>query len=105
MHTTVLFQLEQGSAQAFGRGDTPARHRLPEGWRQTLEPQDQDWVAEAVWVRQERRLWHHPPEAGATHPSTRPVVGRYFTRRLLLWAPARLWKVKLDCPTCTSPKR
>ena len=42
MHTTVLFQLEQGSAQAFGRGDTPARHRLPEGWRQTLEPQDQD---------------------------------------------------------------
>ena len=44
-----------------------------------------------------KQLCFYPPQPSLTlsHP---PAVNKYFTHRLFLWMPRKLWHVKLVCP-------
>ena len=79
---------------------------LPEGWKQTLPEQDHKWVSKALlkynvlwscdltWARCGFIL------PSQTLVSTSHPLDRYFTHRLFLWLPRRLWCVHLTCPAC-----
>ena len=81
---------------------------LTEGWKKSLSEADQQWIAKALfkWSPNGKaeldhakvtQLWYHPPQP-ALVSNTPPAVHRYFSRRLLLWMPRKLWQVKLICP-------
>ena len=82
---------------------------LPEGWKKSLPKEDHIWVSKALFKKSTikdraeldmskvNKFWWYPPQ-----PSLRvhqhPSVNTYFTRRLLLWMPRKLWQVRLHCP-------
>ena len=81
---------------------------LIEGWKNTLPQFDHQWVSSALFKTSVKgkpafdsskvnKLWYHPPEPSLI-PNQPPSVARYFTRRLLLWMPRRMWQVQLHCP-------
>ncbi|KAF0300409.1 hypothetical protein FJT64_027088 [Amphibalanus amphitrite] len=74
----------------------------PKGWRETVAPADQGWLAQRLFeepgkMRDGATLWHQPPQpplaasGGAAH---------YFRRRLFLWMPRKMWNVDLRYPRC-----
>lgn len=84
---------------------------LTDGWRTTLPKTDHQWVSRALFHRSTKgkskvdyskvnRLWYYPPQTPLIC-SQPPKMAQYFTRRLLLWMPRKLWAVKLLCPTAT----
>ena len=81
---------------------------LPEGWKQSLPKPDHVWVSKALFkqsirgraeldVSNVKKLWWHPPQPALT-VSQIPVVHSYFTQRVFLWMPRKLWRVQLHCP-------
>ncbi|XP_048048328.1 uncharacterized protein LOC125269464 [Megalobrama amblycephala] len=83
---------------------------LPLLWPQTMPQQDQKWVSEALFrvgakgkleLRENLQLWYHPPPPALLYHQA-PTPDRFFSQRLLLWMPYRLWKVRLQCtnPAC-----
>ncbi|KAI7807662.1 hypothetical protein IRJ41_008259 [Triplophysa rosa] len=83
---------------------------LPLLWPQTMPQQDQKWVSEALFrvgakgkleLRENLQLWYHPPQPALLYHQA-PTPARFFSQRLLLWMPYRLWKVRLQCtnPAC-----
>ena len=83
-------------------------HCLPEGLCQTLPPADRAWIANALFryssstlkpeldERKLDRLWYYPPPPQSTS-NLPPKMDRYFTQRLFVWMPKRLWQVILGC--------
>ena len=43
------------------------------------------------------KLWYHPPEPSLI-PNQPSSVSRYFSQKLLLWMPRKMWQVRLHCP-------
>ncbi|XP_052466492.1 uncharacterized protein LOC128022731 [Carassius gibelio] len=83
---------------------------LPLLWPQTMPQQDQKWVSEALFrvgakgkleLRENLQLWYHPPPPALLYHQA-PTPDRFFSQRLLLWMPYKLWKVRLQCtnPAC-----
>ncbi|XP_052450243.1 uncharacterized protein LOC128011639 [Carassius gibelio] len=83
---------------------------LPLLWPQTMPQQDQKWVSEALFrvgakgkleLRENLQLWFHPPPPALLYHQA-PTPDRFFSQRLLLWMPYKLWKVRLQCtnPAC-----
>ncbi|XP_061113448.1 uncharacterized protein LOC133138583 [Conger conger] len=75
-----------------------------------LLQQDQKWVAEAVFrgnskgkleLKDSLQLWYHPPPPTVLYHQA-PTPDRFFSHRLLVWMPYRLWKLRLQCtsPAC-----
>jgi hypothetical protein len=81
---------------------------LPEPWKQTLPKEDQLWLSKALFrvnpfngrpeldPDRATKLWYYPPQP-ICQPSHPPKVDRYFAKKLLLWMPRRLWRVRLVC--------
>ncbi|CAB1460700.1 unnamed protein product [Pleuronectes platessa] len=76
---------------------------LPAKLRQTIPPQDQKWIAAALWkhkrLRSDLTLWYAPPLPAIIYHQV-PAPERFFTHRLLLWMLYHLWNVRLSCPAC-----
>ncbi|CAB1416163.1 unnamed protein product [Pleuronectes platessa] len=81
---------------------------LPEGWRQTLPEEQQDWVGQALFTRgadnqpvltSELALWWNPPEEQPIYTEP-PPAHVFFQCRFFLWAPYQMWACKLTCPNC-----
>ncbi|XP_053301816.1 uncharacterized protein LOC128460596 [Pleuronectes platessa] len=76
---------------------------LPAKLRTTVPPQDQKWIAAALWknkrLRSDLMLWYNPPLPAIIYHQV-PAPERFFTHRLLVWMPYHLWKVRLSCPAC-----
>ena len=81
---------------------------LTEGWKRSIQEIDHSWIAKALFKWSTRgkpeldptkvtQMWYHPPQP-ALVTNNLPAVHRYFSRRLLLWMPRKLWQVKLTCP-------
>ena len=81
---------------------------LIEGWKTTLPKHDQQWVSSALFKitsngkptfdnSKVTQLWYYPPQP-SLNPTQPPSASRYFAQRLLLWAPKKMWQVKLHCP-------
>ncbi|XP_026109429.1 uncharacterized protein LOC113081601 [Carassius auratus] len=75
-----------------------------------MPQQDQKWVSEALFrvgakgkleLRENLQLWYHPPPPALLYHQA-PTPDRFFSQRLLLWMPYKLWKVRLQCtnPAC-----
>ncbi|XP_061107847.1 uncharacterized protein LOC133135094 [Conger conger] len=91
--------------------NTPADPvELPLLWPQTMLQQDRKWVAEALFwanskgkleLKDSLQLWYHPPPPTVLYHQA-PTPDRFFSHRLLVWMPYRLWKVRLQCtsPAC-----
>ncbi|XP_074535646.1 uncharacterized protein LOC141797859 [Halichoeres trimaculatus] len=84
---------------------------LPLLWAETLPVQDHKWVSAALFkvgasgkleLRDCLQLWYNPPPPALLYHQV-PTPDRFFSHRLFLWMPYRLWKVRLFCtnPTCT----
>ncbi|XP_062239342.1 uncharacterized protein LOC133949157 [Platichthys flesus] len=81
---------------------------LPEGWRQTLPEEQQDWVGQALFTRgadnqpvltSELALWWNP--SVERHIYTEPPPAHvFFQCRFFLWAPYQMWACKFTCPNC-----
>ena len=61
---------------------------------------DQTWIGRQVFVSKGNvatplRQWYFPPDVST---STKPVPGQYFTRRLFLWMPRRMFCYQFNCP-------
>ena len=74
--------------------------RLPNGWHQNLAAIDREWIGRTLFVGKGKltnslKLWWHPPAVKYS-----PVSLNLDTRRLLLWAPRMMWKIKFHCPRC-----
>lgn len=83
---------------------------LPDGWRDTLASADHAWISKALFRYPAKstaekkielktdnlQLWMYPPQPSLTYTQI-PRVDRYFSTRLLVWMPKRLWKVQLVC--------
>ncbi|XP_061077259.1 uncharacterized protein LOC133111127 [Conger conger] len=76
----------------------------------TMLQHDQKWVAEAVFrgnskgkleLKDSLQLWYHPPPPTVLYHQA-PTPDRFFSHRLLVWMPYRLWKLRLQCtsPAC-----
>ena len=87
---------------------TGAVGRLPDGWRDSLDPAEQLWVATLFDGRGRLRdglgLWHHPPRPGVPPPGCCSQCSQYFCRRLLLWMPGRMWQVELRAASLAAPR-
>jgi len=112
--STQVLQLEQA-------GPVDRVSKLPAYWKQPpknslddrLHKRDQKWVAEALFDRQGtwqldelKDPWLYPPPPAVAHESTstsKPKVDEYFTQRMFVWAPRKMYKIPLDCPHCESP--
>ena len=82
---------------------------MPEGWKKSLPKEDHIWVSKALFKQSTmkdkaeldmskiNKLWWYPPQP-SLRVHQRPTVNTYFTRRLLLWMPRKLWQVLLLCP-------
>ncbi|XP_055763318.1 uncharacterized protein LOC129839740 isoform X1 [Salvelinus fontinalis] len=88
---------------------------LPEGWKQTLPKEQQEWVSRAIFIRNKQlkcvlksqlELWYFPPlPPNISHqPPASPSA--YFLRPFCLWMPYRLWAFKFVCtqPRCKRQK-
>ena len=83
---------------------------IPYGWRNTLEPIDCHWVSQALFQYSMNtgktelndskltQMWFSPPQPFLSTNHV-PKVDRYFTRRLCLWMPKKMWKARLVCPS------
>ena len=79
---------------------------IPYGWRNTLEPIDCHWVSQALFQYSMNtgktelndskltQMWFSPPQPFLSTNHV-PKVDRYFTRRLCLWMPKKMWKARL----------
>ena len=85
---------------------------LPDGWKHCIPKADHGWISRALFKlsssgrpeldsNKATRLWYDPPQPSVTCSQV-PRVDYYFTHRLLLWMPRRLWRVVLRCtqPDC-----
>ncbi|XP_051915356.1 uncharacterized protein LOC127596645 [Hippocampus zosterae] len=97
----------------WARGDTvpqlpaPKQSVLPKGWLNTLPESEHAWVGRALFERTaggravlttNLKLWWEPPSPPAylTQP---PASNRqFFHSSFFLWAPYKMWGVKLACP-------
>ena len=81
---------------------------LIEGWKTTLPQFDHQWVSSALFKTSVKgkpifdsskvnKLWCYPPQPSLI-PNQPPSVARYFTQKLLLWMPKKMWQVQLHCP-------
>lgn len=79
-------------------------------WPQTMPQVDRKWVAEALFrvyakgkleLKDSLQLWYSPPPPAVLYHQA-PTPDRFFSHRLLVWMPYRLWKLRLYCtnPTC-----
>ena len=50
------------------------------------------------------RLWYQPPQPRLIH-SQPPRAAPFYTHRLLLWMPRRLWALRLTCPSESCSER
>ena len=82
---------------------------LPEGQKKSLPKEDHIWVSKAIFKQSSskdkaeldmskvNKFWWYPPQP-SLRVHQRPTVNAYFTRRLLLRMPRKLWQVRLLCP-------
>ncbi|KAK0135333.1 hypothetical protein N1851_028826 [Merluccius polli] len=84
-------------------GQTPDQFWLPAEMKKTIPQQDQRWIASTLWrnqrLRPDVKLWYEPPVPALIYNQAL-TPERFFTHRLLVWMPYRLWKVRLSCPKC-----
>ncbi len=57
-------------------------HRLPDGWKSTLEVNDIQWIAQSVFAGKgvlvsELKMWWYPPQLPGPDVKTAPVVDSY----------------------------
>ena len=78
---------------------------LPPQFRRVIQSGDQKWVAQCLYDHNGKfkdtfkENWFFPP-APQFRPGTISDPGAYFSRRLFLWAPMRMWRIPLKCPSC-----
>ena len=82
-------------------------NRLPEGWKDNLLPEDQQWVGSQLFAKKGElvsslKMWWHPPQPpGPKSTLSVPSAGSYFLRRLFLWMPRKMWHHNFTCPNCS----
>lgn len=79
--------------------------RLPIGWKNSLQPQDLQWIGQQLWdaphkMKEKLKLWWNPPDPPGPIIKGIPVPGAYFHRRLFLWMPRKMWRFDFKCPRC-----
>ncbi|PIK44872.1 hypothetical protein BSL78_18257 [Apostichopus japonicus] len=77
-------------------------HRVPVGWAANMSEGDRLFYGRTLFISKGRlkdglQLWWHPPQPSTTG---KPVVSQYFSKRLFLWMPRRMYQVDFLCPTC-----
>ena len=88
---------------------------LTEGWQQSLPEVDHHWISQALFRMSKKGraefnssnvncLWYHPPQPRPIY-GQQPSAAQFFTHRLLLWMPRKLWALRLTCPTETCTDR
>ena len=83
-------------------------NRLPEGWKDNLIPEDQQWVGSQLFAKKGElvsslKMWWHPPQPpGPKSTLSVPSAGSYFLRRLFLWIPRKMWHHNFTCPNCSN---
>lgn len=82
---------------------------LPEAWRKTLPPEQQEWVSNALFVKdqtgrpvfsQNLQLWYHPPGPKQVYHQCPSNYHDFYQRPFFLWVPYRMWHYHLKCPDC-----
>lgn len=87
---------------------SPDDFPFPNGWKESLPKADHQWVSKALFKYSARgkpkldlskvtKLSFYPPQPALT-VSQLPAANKYFTQRLFVWMPRKLWRVKLCCP-------
>ncbi|KAL7401062.1 hypothetical protein ABVT39_022271 [Epinephelus coioides] len=106
------------AAPVAGRAPPPAPLKLaaprpevllPAAWRSSLPSADQEWIARALFVKDQTgrpvlsprlQLWYHPPGPRLVYNQRPSSPDAFFQRPFFLWAPYRMWQYHLKCPTC-----
>lgn len=83
--------------------------RLPVGWKNTLEENDQQWIGKNLFLRptelaHKLDVWWYPPHLPGPDIKCAPAVGSYYHKRLFLWMPRRMWAFDFKCPSCPPSK-
>lgn len=82
-------------------------HRLPKGWEKNIPISDRQWIGHYIFsgergshgtLSEPLKLWNHPPEVKASVMKPNPQI--YFSRRLFLWMPRRMYSFDFRCPHC-----
>ena len=68
-----------------------------------MSPYDRPWVGRALFaskgnLKTSLTNWWNPPPV--VYDGRIPIPGPYFTRRLFLWMPRKMWLVDIPCPQC-----
>ncbi|XP_067093089.1 uncharacterized protein [Osmerus mordax] len=76
---------------------------LPGELSKSIPVQDQRWISNTLFhsgkLRPDLKLWYEPPVPALIYHQT-PTPDRFFTHRLMVWMPYRLWRVRVFCPAC-----
>ena len=83
---------------------TDFSHRLPSGWRQTIDPIDWQWIGQHLFASKgllvtDLKNWWYPPHPQAPSRNL-PSLGSYFYKRVFLWMPRKMWLFDFKCPCC-----
>ncbi|XP_019747785.1 uncharacterized protein LOC109529068 [Hippocampus comes] len=81
---------------------------LPKGWAATLPESEHAWVGRALFERTaggravlttKLKLWWEPPSPPAYFTQPPASSRQFFHSKFFLWAPYKMWGVKLACPS------
>lgn len=70
-----------------------------------MPKEDHKWVAEVLFrvnakgkmeLKDNLQLWYNPPPPNLLYHQA-PTPDKFFSHRLLVWMPYRLWRVSLKC--------
>ncbi|XP_078811401.1 uncharacterized protein LOC144995549 [Oryzias latipes] len=80
---------------------------LPESWRAALTVEQQQWIGRVLFTRDssgrsklitELNLWWNPPQPRPIYHQPPASPDLFFTCRLFLWMPHKIWGLQLTCP-------
>ena len=104
-HSYMLLSPKQDGAGEIHPAATGATASvwLPGELSKSIPVQDQRWISNTLFhsgkLRPDLKLWYEPPVPALIYHQT-PTPDRFFTHRLMVWMPYRLWRVRVFCPAC-----
>ncbi len=96
------------SKSAFMKPATESGPKFPGYW-ETIPAADRNWILKNVMVEKDgaarvrdvQRFWWYPPPPRLLFTTAPSSPDLWFTQRLFVWMPYKMWQVKL---TCQEPK-
>lgn len=77
---------------------------MPAKWREVFNQHEAKWIGNALYhskgvPKEDLKLWYDPPP-----PRFKPHPDEFFTKKLMVWAPQKQFKLDLMCPECPNQK-